>query len=106
MNIQFFLDLVPVRLPRHVDGTIFQNKAIKRLSKLLSTLSQATIRGMVAGTDSAYFQSLDLATKEKVAGVIVDAISQAYVIVIAAGALTLLLSLFLPVSHTLEFCQT
>ncbi|CAD6441947.1 2f7a18d7-e586-4b93-8b0c-640762a50d6d [Sclerotinia trifoliorum] len=79
-----------------IDGTIFQNEAIKKLSKLLPNLNRATIQGMVAGTDSAYYDSLDAVNREKVAAVIVDAISQAYIIVIAAGALTLILSVFLP----------
>lgn len=36
-----------------IDGTIFEEEAIKKLSKLLPSLSRVIIREMVSGTDSA-----------------------------------------------------
>lgn len=79
-----------------IAGTVFQNEAFDNLSDLLPNLDPAVVRGMLAGTDSTYFEALAPATRDQVLAIIVKGISQAYVIVLAAGSLTVILSIFLP----------
>jgi hypothetical protein len=78
-----------------VANSIFLNKAESGISALLPDASTEEIQAAVAGVGSQFFSSLSDNTKQSVLYAIIQAMSKAYIGVIAAGALTVVLSLFL-----------
>jgi MFS family permease len=80
-----------------ISGAVFQNLAINYLTRDLSGLgfSQDDIKAAVAGTASVIFATADETTKAIAIHDIVEAIRRVYGLVIAAGVLGLISSLFL-----------
>lgn len=82
-----------------VAGAIFQTKSLQYVSPLLSSnLPPSEVSAAIAGTSSAIFNKLPSFTRALVIQAITRAIDQVYVLVIATGALILILALLLPVS--------
>lgn len=81
-----------------VAGSIYQNKAALGLVAALPSFSKAEIETIVAGTATPIYRSLSAADKTTVIGVIVSSINDVFGVVIAAGAICLILSVFFGVS--------
>ena len=81
-----------------VAGSIYQNKAGLGLTAALPSFSKAEIETIVAGTATPTYRSLSAADKTTVIGVIVSSINDVFGVVIAAGAICLILSVFFGVS--------
>ena len=92
-----------IALALAISGSIFQNKAVDGLRSVLPTVPIATLRNSVSGANSSLFQTLTPDVGARVLAVIVNALSYTYVLVITAGALSVLGSLFMSVSH---FCPS
>jgi hypothetical protein len=85
-----------------IAGTVFQNVGFQKLQTALDRISgvghgfsQADIRSALAGTQSAVFQRGSAEVQAKALEAIVQTMDKIYFMVIAAGALTLVLSFFL-----------
>lgn len=78
-----------------VANSVFLNKAESGIAAILPQAPPEDIQAAIAGVGSQFFSKLSDATKADVLSAIVDAMSKAYIGVIAAGALATLLSLFL-----------
>ncbi|KAF4765278.1 hypothetical protein HAV15_003176 [Penicillium sp. str.  len=76
-------------------GAIFVNKTTKGLLQLLPDANPADVKNSIAGTSSGFFNTLTRAQQTAALGIIVSAIDDVYVLLIVAGALGVLLSLFL-----------
>ena len=78
-------------------GSVYQNRAIRNVSHILPTYTDAEIRQLVAGTYSNLFSSLPESIQSQVVQAIISAMTSVWTILMAAGALTVILALFLPV---------
>lgn len=78
-----------------VANSVFLNKAESGIAAILPNASTEEIQAAVAGVGSQFFSSLSDDTKQAVLDAIVSAMSKTYIGVIAAGALAIVLSLFL-----------
>jgi hypothetical protein len=81
-----------------IGGTLFQNIGAQKLAPLLPTATPGEILQLLAGTSSAYFQSLSGDLRDQVIEQITLAISNVFALIMAASALGLVTSLFLSVS--------
>ncbi|KAL8639970.1 MAG: hypothetical protein Q9228_003056 [Teloschistes exilis] len=77
-----------------VAGSIYSNKAALGLTAALPGFSKAEIETIVAGTATPTYRSLSAADKITVIDVIVSSINDVFGVVIAAGAICLILSVF------------
>lgn len=82
-----------------ISGAVFQNKALDELLKLLPQMSRSQLRGAISGMNSGLFKQISADTRGHVLHAVVDAMSRTYYLVIAAGALTIIGSLFMKVSE-------
>jgi hypothetical protein len=78
-----------------VANSIFLNKAESGIAPLLPNASSAEIQAAITGVGSSLVNSLPADTKAAVLDAIIRAMSKAYIGVISAGALAIVLSLFL-----------
>lgn len=78
-----------------VANSVFLNKAESGIAALLPDASAAEIQSAVTGVGSTLVNSLSDDLKAQVLDAIISAMSKAYIGVIAAGALAVVLSLFL-----------
>jgi hypothetical protein len=78
-----------------VANSVFLNKAESGIEAILPNTSVADIQAAITGVGSSLVNSLPADTKAAVLDAIIGAMSKAYIGVIAAGALSIVLSLFL-----------
>ena len=79
-----------------IAGSIFQNRAVANVVRVLPGVDNARLRSAITGTDSAYFASLASTERTQVVDGIVKALSDVYVVVMVAGAVVVVLAIFLP----------
>ena len=79
-----------------VAGSIFQNRAVANVVRVLPGVDKTRLRSAITGTDSAYFASLAYDERMRVVNGIVKALSDVYIVVMVAGAVVVLLAVFLP----------
>ncbi|KAJ5177213.1 uncharacterized protein N7482_003090 [Penicillium canariense] len=84
-----------IMLALAISGAVFQNKAIDELQTLLPHLTRVELRGALAGTNSGVLQHLPDHTRAQVLHAIVDAMSRTYFLVVTAGAMAIIGSLFM-----------
>jgi hypothetical protein len=85
-----------------ISGSVFQNVAIGNLQTLLPSVPTEALRGTISGAGSSLYAQLSPTIRAQVLAVIVAAMSKTYILVITAGALTLVGSLFMSVSSWLN----
>jgi MFS family permease len=78
-----------------IANSIFLNESAKRIAQVLPNMAQSDIKAAIEGAASGFVNSLDPETKSQVLGAIVSAIDKTYILVIAAGSLVSVLSLFM-----------
>ncbi|ESZ94027.1 MFS drug efflux transporter [Sclerotinia borealis F-4128] len=78
-----------------ISNIIFINLSTQRISALLPNLSLGEIQSLIAGVGASVLKDLSPAEKTYVLAILVHAISQMYSMLIAAGALATLLSIFM-----------
>lgn len=78
-----------------IANSVFLNQATGKIAALLPDVPLETVRGAVAGGGSAFFRTLSDDIKAKVLHIVVEAISRVYILVITAGALAVVLSVFM-----------
>jgi hypothetical protein len=78
-----------------IANTLFTNRSVRNIMRELPQASHESISATVAGANPKFFMALTTAQEERVYEIITDAINQAYILVMAAGALAFVLSLFM-----------
>jgi MFS family permease len=78
-----------------IANSIFLNEGANRIAQVLPNMPQSDIKAAIEGAASGFVNSLDPQTKVQVLGAIVNAIDKTYVLVITAGSLVSVLSLFM-----------
>ncbi|KAA8649621.1 uncharacterized protein ATNIH1004_002292 [Aspergillus tanneri] len=76
-------------------GAIFVNKATTGLINLLPNADTTDIKNTIGGTASGFFSTLTKSEQSAALDVIVDAIDYVYILLIVAGGIGVLLSVFL-----------
>jgi hypothetical protein len=91
-----------------ISGSVFLNEAVKGLSPILSGVPRETVKAAVAGSGSEFFRSLTGETRALVLHAIIEAMNKNYILIIVAGGVTIIGSLFMkvrtPKIAMLEFC--
>ncbi len=80
-------------------GSVFQNRAFAGVSTVLPNVNAQDIHQALAGTSSSFFQSLEEGKRAAVISAVMSAMSSAWAVVLAGGACSFLLSLFLGVGN-------
>ena len=78
-----------------ISNSLFLNDSTNKIAKILPDSDPKTIQGAVAGAGSSLFRTLDDATRTRVINAIVDSMDKVFILGITAGALALVLSLFM-----------
>jgi hypothetical protein len=78
-----------------IANSVFLNQSTSKIAALLPDLPLDTVRGAILGGASAFYRSLPDGLKADVLEVVVDSISKVYILVITAGAVAVVLSLFM-----------
>ncbi|KAI2712159.1 hypothetical protein CBS147332_5795 [Penicillium roqueforti] len=76
-------------------GAIFVNKATNELLQLLPDANPTDVKNTITGTTGGFFNTLTKAQQTAALDIIVRAIDDVYILLIVAGALSVLLSVFL-----------
>lgn len=84
-------------------GGIFQNLGAELIASYLPSEFSNDPRVILAGVHSPEFRALSEVTQAQVSGVIVDAMSNLYIMVVVACGITVLISPFLGVSRCASF---
>ncbi|TAQ86103.1 hypothetical protein B7494_g5573 [Chlorociboria aeruginascens] len=78
-----------------IANSIFLNDSQKSISALLPNVPQAEIQQAIAGAGSDFVKNLSDEVREQVLNAIVTAMSKAYILVMVAGALAIVLSVLM-----------
>lgn len=78
-----------------IANAVFLNRASNSIAVILPTVPVQEIQAAIAGAGSKFIKNLDADTQAKVLNAIVHAMSRVYILGITAGALTIILSLFM-----------
>lgn len=79
-----------------IANSVFLNRATNGILAVIPSASRAAVQSAVSGASSGFFKSLDPSVKRAVLDAVAHAIAQTYILAIVAGALTIVLSIFLP----------
>lgn len=86
-----------------IAGAVFQNKALDDLQKIIPGVPRELLRGAITGSGSALLAEAPKHVRDMALAAIVDAMSRVYYLVVVAGTLTVLGSLFMKVSDSSVF---
>lgn len=78
-----------------IANAVFLNRASNGIAVILPTVPVQEIQAAIAGAGSTFIKSLNADTQAKVLNAIVNAMSRVYILGSTAGALTIILSLFM-----------
>ncbi|KAL9126928.1 MAG: hypothetical protein Q9217_004104 [Psora testacea] len=78
-----------------IANAVFLNDATNGIAAVLPDVPVADIQAAIAGAGSAFLRSLDVATRQEVIVAIVDSMKKVYILGMTAGALLLILSVFM-----------
>lgn len=92
-----FAQYLGITLSLAISGTVFQDVAFKKLTPLFPDESASSIRDIITGTSGSLLESLDATKTKEVLDAIISAMSRTYVLVLTAGALTVVASCMMKV---------
>lgn len=78
-----------------ISNSIFLNQATNRIAKVLPLVPRATVQQAITGVDGLCPKTLNAADRVDVLHAVVESISRVYPMVIAAGGVAVILSLFM-----------
>ncbi|KAF1963165.1 efflux pump antibiotic resistance protein [Byssothecium circinans] len=84
-----------ITLALMVSNAIFLNQATHRIAKILPERTKGAIQQAITGNGGTFFESLSSLQRAEVLSSIIASIDEAFIMVIAAAALSLILSLFM-----------
>ncbi|KAH8807449.1 major facilitator superfamily transporter [Xylogone sp. PMI_703] len=92
-----FAQYLGITLSLAISGSVFQNVAFDRLVPLFPDQPADFVRNIITGTSGGLVQSLDPDLARKVLGAIIHAMSMTYVLVLTAGAVTVICAVLMKV---------
>ncbi|RGP63795.1 major facilitator superfamily general substrate transporter [Fusarium sporotrichioides] len=87
-GLMTFAQYLGITLSLAISGSVFQSVAFENLVPLFPTEPASNVRDIIRGTSSKLLSTLSGSMKQRVLAIIIDAISKTYVLVITAGAVT------------------
>ena len=81
-----------------ISGSVFINSAVDGMTPFLPGVPREQVKGAVAGSTSKLFESLTGETRANVLHALIHAMNKTYTLIIVAGALTVICSVFMKVS--------
>ena len=78
-----------------ISNSLFLNQSTNEIAKLLPNVPLDIVRGAILGGGSAFFRGLSDDLKRQVLHIIIKAISQVYILVITAGAMAVVMAIFM-----------
>ncbi|CAG8961583.1 hypothetical protein HYFRA_00006117 [Hymenoscyphus fraxineus] len=87
--------IVGITLGLTISGSVFLNEATDKISEILPLLPRKVVQKGVTGAGGEFFETISPSQREEVLKAIVQSISNVYVMVIAAGAVTITLCFFM-----------
>jgi hypothetical protein len=88
--------IIGITISLAIANSVFLNSAANKLAVILPDASSEEVKAAIAGVGSTLFKSLSDDVRQKVLHAIVEALNKSYILVMTAGALTIVLSVFLP----------
>ena len=85
--------LLGLTLALAISNTLFLNTATQGLQKILPTIPRSTLQASISGAETSFFQTLPGATQTAFLQVVLKAINETYILVIVAGALSVILAI-------------
>ena len=92
-----FAQYLGITLSLAISGTIFQNVAFDRLVPLFPTEPSGFVRDIITGTSGGFLKTLDADLARRVLDVIIHAMSLTYILVLTAGAVTVIAAILMKV---------
>ena len=87
--------LLGVALALTISNSVFLNRATQRIGQMLPDVPRQTVQTAISGADAAFFRELTSDVRDKVLQATVKAIGDTYILVIASGAVTVVLALLM-----------
>jgi hypothetical protein len=78
-----------------ITNSIFINEATNKISNILPGISRSQVQQAISGADGAFFATLNSDQRTRVLSAIIGSLDKAYILIIAAGALMVILSIFM-----------
>lgn len=78
-----------------ISSSIFLNEATNKISHILPNVSRAMVQQAISGVDATFFDTFNTADRARILEAIVQSINNVYGMVIAAGGVAIVLSLFM-----------
>lgn len=97
-----FAQLAAPAVTLSMANTIFLNRAIDALRQILPDASHVTLQNIISGVGQEYLDQLPSSTRQEIMHVIAMSISRIYILLIAAGGLTLVLTAILNIKLLLS----
>ncbi|CZR41593.1 uncharacterized protein FPRO_11182 [Fusarium proliferatum ET1] len=85
-----FAQYLGITLSLAISGTVFQSVAFDKLLPLFPAEPASQVRNIITGASGDLFTALNGSMRQEVLAIIIDAMSKTYVLVITAGAVTVI----------------
>lgn len=97
-GLMSFAQYLGITLSLAISGAVFQGVAMDGLTPLFPDSPPAEVRNIITGTSGGLLATLSEAKTQQVLDIIVDAMSKTYVMVLTAGAVTVISAAMMKVS--------
>ena len=91
-----------ITLALTISNSIFLNEATNKISHILPLVPKTVVQQAISGVDGTLFDTLDSTDRSHILEAIVKSINNVYGMVIAAGGVAIVLSLFMPRERLFE----
>lgn len=78
-----------------ISNSVFLNEATAKIRTILPSESRSTVQNAISGVDSSFLAALNQSDRVRSLHAITDSVNNVYLMVVAAGALAIVLSLFM-----------
>ena len=78
-----------------ISSSIFLNEATNKISNILPHVPRALVQQAISGVDGAFFNTFNAADRSRILDAIVQSINNVYLMVVAAGGVAVVLSVFM-----------
>jgi hypothetical protein len=94
-----FAQYLGITLSLAISGCIFQSVAFDNLTPLFPAEPASKVRDIITGASGELLAPLDAVTTQKVLAIIIDAMSKTYILVLLAGAVTVINAVLMKVRY-------
>ena len=85
-----------------IANSVFINQATTDILAIVPSASASIVQGAVSGVGSDFFKTLDPSTRSAVLNAVANATSRVYILTITAAALSIVLSIFMPLEKVVS----